>query len=297
MSVAKGYLPTIIVPSETDYIGVYLTNRCFLSCSYCITNYNEQFINIKAFRELEPEEWIEALNRLDLPEGIPLTLQGGEPFIYKGIWDILENVRHKMDILTALPPQVTPQRLAVLKTLQWNQRPSPYPTIRVSYHKGQTDFKKQIDRIKELQKLVSIGIYHIDHPGYPQEIAAIGEYAKSQGVEFRTKEFLGKWNGKNYLNYKYPDACEGRVLRANVKCKNTVFPVGPDGSVYRCHADLYSRRQEMILGNLLDPDLTLEHRHRNCAFYGTCIPCDVKVKNNHLQKFGYTSVDIRFEDA
>ena len=113
-------LGKVQIPRDTDYIGVYLTNRCFLSCAYCITNYNEQFINIKGFRELEPSEWIEALNRLEMPEGIPITLQGGEPFIYKGIWDILENVRHKMDILTALPPQVTVERLKQLKTLQWN---------------------------------------------------------------------------------------------------------------------------------------------------------------------------------
>ncbi len=296
MTIAKLQLPPVQVPADTDYIGVYLTNRCFLTCPYCITNYNEQFINIKAFRELEAFEWIEALNRLELPEGIPITLQGGEPFIHKGIWDILENVRHKIDILTALPPQVTLERLKSLKTLQWNQRGAPYPTIRVSYHKGQTDYKKQIDRIKELQEIVRIGIFHIDHPGYPEELAAIREYAQKQGVELRTKEFLGKWQGKNYLNYKYPDACEGQVLRANVKCKNTVFPVGPDGSIYRCHSDLYARRQELVLGNMLDVGLRLENVYRDCAFYGTCIPCDVKVKNNHLQKFGYTSVDIKFEE-
>ncbi len=288
-------LPPVVVPLETDYLGIYLTNRCFLSCAYCITNYNEQFINVKEFRELEASEWIEALNRLELPPGIPLTLQGGEPFLHKGIWEILENVRHKVDILTALPPSVTVEKFRKLKTLDWNKRESPYPTIRVSYHKGQNDYKKLIERIKELQPFLNIGLFHIDHPAYPDVIQEIREYAAQEGVEFRTKVFLGEWQGKVYADYKYPDACGGRPIRKNVQCKNTVYPIGPDGLIYRCHSDLYGRRRNLALGNLLDPDLKLENKYRNCAFYGTCIPCDVKVKTNHLQQQGYTSVDILFE--
>lgn len=293
----KEGLPRVSVPQDTDYLGIYLTNRCFLSCSYCITNYNEQFINTKGFEELEPAQWIEALNRLELPEGIPLTFQGGEPFIYKGIWEILENIRHKVDILTALPPQVTPERFKKLSTLNWNKRESPYPTIRVSFHKGQNDYKKLIERIKELKEILNIGLFHIDHPAYPGLIEEIQEYAKKNGVEFRTKAFLGKWNGKDFLQYKYPDACDGKVARPHVLCKNTVFPIGPDGTIYRCHSDLYSKRRELALGNITDPDLHLEHRYRDCAYYGTCIPCDVKIKTNHLQQQGYTSVDILFDNA
>lgn len=287
-------LPKVVVPVDTDYLGIYLTNRCFLSCAYCITNYNEQFINVKEFRELEAEEWIEALNRLELPPGVPLTFQGGEPLIHKGIWEILNYVRHKVDILTALPPNVTVEQFRKLKTLNWNKRDCPYPTIRVSFHKGQNDFKKLVERIKVLQEFLSIGLYHIEHPAYPELMAEIREHATKEGVEFRTKAFLGEWQGKTYTRYKYPDACVGRPLRTIVKCKNTVFPIGPDGWIYRCHSDLYARRRDLALGNLLDPDLRLEHRYRKCAFYGTCIPCDVKVKTNHLQQDGYTSVDILF---
>ncbi len=291
----KTALPPVVVPVDTDYIGIYLTNRCFLSCSYCITNYNEQFINTKGFEELEPRDWIEALNRLELPPGIPLTFQGGEPFIYKGIWEILDNIRHKVDILTALPPQVTLERFGKLRTLDWNKRESPYPTIRVSFHKDQNDYKDLVHRIKELKDILSIGMYHIDHPDYPDFINKIKEYAQKHGVEFRTKGFLGKWKGKDYLQYKYPDACDGAVRRKHVLCKNTVFPIGPNGAIYRCHSDLYAKRRELALGNITDPDLKLEHRHRDCANYGTCIPCDVKVKTNHLQQSGYTSVGILFD--
>lgn len=236
------------------------------------------------------------MNRLELPDEIPLTLQGGEPFIYKGIWELLENVDQKIDILTALPPNVTVDKFKNLKTLDWNKREAPYPTIRVSFHNGQNDYKQLIDRIKELQEVLSIGLFHIEHPGYPELLEEIRAYAKEHGVEFRTKAFLGEWKGKVFARYKYEDACINKDLGLNVKCKNTVYPVGPNGLIYRCHSDLYANRDELALGKITDPDLVLEHIYRDCRNYGTCSPCDVKIKTNHLQEDGYTSVDIKFED-
>ncbi len=289
-------LSEVRVPLDTDYLGIYLTSRCFLSCPYCITSQHTPYVNAQRVPELSPEQWIAGLNRLRLPPGVPLTFQGGEPFIYKGIWEVLENVGHKVDILTALPPQVTPERFRALKTLDWNRRESPYPTIRVSFHKGQNDYKTLVHRIRELQEIVSIGLYHIEHPAYPDFVEEIRAYARRHGVEFRTKAFLGRWEGRMYGEYRYPQACSGRPLGRTVFCRNTVFPIGPDGTIYRCHSDLYARRDHFALGNLLDPDLVLRHDHRECSVYGMCVSCDVKVKTNHMQQFGYTSVDIRFAD-
>lgn len=294
---SKKNLSQIVVPPETDYVGVYLTRRCFLSCPYCITNYINTYVGEKSplfeKSELSAAQWIGALNRLKLPEGVPVTLQGGEPFLHKGIWEILENVHQKIDILTALPACVTFEKFLKLRTLEWNKRPAPYPTIRVSFHHGQNDYKNLIDRIKDLQKILSIGLFHIEHPDYPDLVQEIRAYAKSQGVEFRTKAFLGSWQGNLYGRYKYPDACCGKVVGRNVQCKNTVLPVSPEGVIYRCHADLYAKRDDLAIGNLLDPDLKIEYAYRDCAFYGLCSPCDIKVKTNHLQEDGYCSVDIR----
>lgn len=290
------FLPVVTVPPETDYIGAYLTNRCFLSCSYCITNYNTFYINRKSQPELHARKWIEGLNRLKLPEGVPITLQGGEPFLHAGIWEILENVHHKIDILTALPPFVTIDKFLALKTLGWNKRKAPYPTIRVSYHHSQNDYRQLVDRIKDLQEFLSIGLFHIEHPGYTELTQAIRDYAKGQGVEFRTKTFLGSWRGTLYGRYKYPDACAGQAINKKVLCRNSVLPISPAGLIYRCHADLYAERDELAIGNLLDPLLTVRHAYRECFFYGLCSPCDVKIKTNHLQQDGYCSVDIRDDE-
>lgn len=296
MKQKSGTLPPIKIPSHYDYIGVYLTNRCFLSCEYCITNHNSvDFINNrKSNAELTTEQWVAGLNRLDLPADIPLTLQGGEPFLHKGIWSLLENVRHPMDILTALPKNVTVENLKSLKTLVWNKRPAPYPTIRVSYHRGQNDYNELIPRIAKLQEIVNIGLFHIHHPGYPAEAEKIKALAVKHKVDFRLKEYLGWHNGKMYGSYAYPDAVLGKVVEDTVLCKNTVVPIGAEGYLYRCHSDLYHQRHNLAVAHLLDENASVEDKFRPCGFYGLCSECDVKTKTNHMQVYGYTSVEIKF---
>ena len=202
---------------------------------------------------------------------------------------------YPIDILTALPKTVTVEKFKSLKTLAWNKRVAPYPTIRVSYHKGQNDYHDLIPRIAELGKVVSIGLYHIDHPGYPEETEKIRKIAVQHGIDFRLKEYLGWFNGKMYGTYFYPDAVIGKVAEERVLCKNTVVPIGPTGHMFRCHSDLYCQRNDLAVAHILDENADFEDKFRDCNFYGLCSECDVKVKNNHHQVFGYTSVEIKFQ--
>ena len=285
----------IVVPEDYDYVGVYLTDECFLRCPYCITSHHgSNFISRRSVNSLSPGEWIRALNRLVLPKNVPITLQGGEPFLYKGIWEILDNTAHKVDIMTALPPFLDKKSFLKLKSLDWNKRESPYPTIRVSFHKGQNDFKELVDRIAELDDFLNIGLYYLSHPAISEtEIAAMKDYAKVKSVEFRSKEFLGIHSGKMYGTIKYPGSVEGKIQGIKVHCKNTVVPIAPDGEIYLCHSDLYFNRQDRSLGNILDKAFAFPDGYLPCSNFGLCSECDVKIKTNHYQQYGYTSVDIR----
>lgn len=290
-------LEKIIVPEDYDYIGVYLTDKCFLRCPYCITNHHgANFISRKSVTNfLSPGEWIQALNRLVLPKDVPITLQGGEPFLYNGIWDILDNVKHKVDIMTALPPFLKKEHFLKLKSLAWNRRDAPYPTIRVSFHRGQNDFKELINRIAELDNFLSIGLYYLNYPGMPDtEIKTMKYEASKKGVELRSKEFLGLYNGNTYGSLKYPGSADSNKHGITVYCKNTVAPIAPDGEIYLCHSDLYFKRRDRSLGNILDPVFIFPNKHLPCSNFGLCSECDVKIKTNHYQQYGYTSVDIRF---
>ena len=110
------------------------------------------------------------------------------------------------------------------------------------------------------------------------------------GIDFRTKEFLGEYTGKLYGTYKYDGACE-RKNTSEVLCKTTELIVGPDGKVYRCHADLYENR--LSIGNILDDNFQLADGYRSCRYFGRCNPCDVKIKTNRFQQNGHTSVEIK----
>ncbi len=284
----------VVIPNSYDYIGVYLTNKCHLSCDYCITAHHNARFRYEERKCLSAEQWVESLNRFVLPKDVAVTLQGGEPFLYPGIWEILEGLKRKIDILTALPPFLSKGHFVKLKTLDWNRREAPYPTIRVSYHKGQHDYRELVRRIAELQTVLSIGLYCLEHPSYKEEFAEVKQFAKGFGVEVRKKEFLGYCDGKLYGTFRYKDACTGKKKGIRVMCRNTVVPVAPDGDIYRCHSDLYLERKSSELGNILDDDLVIEDKYYDCDNYGTCSECDVKIKTNRYQIYGYTSVDIKF---
>lgn len=288
----------ILIPQDYDYVGVYLTQACHLACDYCITHHHGAKYRGLKFKSLSPQEWVTGLNRLDLPEDTPISLQGGEPFLYKGLDYILENCKHKIDIMTALPPNVTRHFFEKLKTLEWNKRQAPYPTIRVSYHPGQHDYRDLVKRIASLQDLVSIGLYYLEPPAIrKEEVDELKKYAEKYGVELRSKQFLGDYKGKSYGQFLYAGAVEGKKQGVTVFCKNTVVPIAPDGNIYRCHSDLYFQRHDFALGNILDEDFVFSKEHSLCENYGLCSECDVKVKTNRYQQFGYTSVHIRKEDG
>ena len=288
-------LKPINLPKDYDYIGIYLTDVCHLACPYCITKHWGADFGLKKLDKLTPEQWIKGINRFVLPEGIPVTLQGGEPFLYKGIRHVLENITHKADILTALPPHINRSYFLDFKNLEWNRRDAPYPRIRVSWHKGQNDFKNLVDRISTFNDIVSIGIYYLNHSSYEDgEIEEMKAYAQNKGVELRHKDFLGKFGAITHGRFLYEGASDGLKKSVLVKCRNTVVPIAPDGTIYRCHSDLYFSRIDLALGHILDDEFVFPKESLPCQNYGLCSECDVKIKTNHMQIFGYTSVKIEF---
>ncbi|HPP86773.1 MAG TPA: radical SAM protein, partial [bacterium] len=60
--------------------------------------------NLKKIQTLSDADWIKALNRLELKQDLPITLQGGEPTLHKDFYYIINNLREdiKIDILTNL---------------------------------------------------------------------------------------------------------------------------------------------------------------------------------------------------
>ncbi|MFQ5735250.1 MAG: radical SAM protein [Thermodesulfobacteriota bacterium] len=278
----------VVIPEHYNYVAAFLTLACNLKCSYCINRFGEDgFIK----KRLSGEQWVAGLNRIVSRPDLPLTLQGGEPSLHKDFIYILNNLKPELniDILTNLQfdadefiARVDPDRI---------KRDAPYASIRVSYHPSEMELEPLAQKVLKLQNAgFSIGIWAVLHPSQEKIVRAAQEHCKGLGIDFRFKEFLGEHEGRMYGTYKYEGACDQRFEKT-VLCKTTELIMGSDGSVYRCHSDLYEGREPV--GNIIDPAFELEDIYRVCDVYGHCNPCDIKVKTNRFQQFGHTSVDIK----
>jgi len=297
----------IILQESYSYVSAFLTFRCDLNCSFCVNNASSKDFQRNAFIELSGEEWVEALNRIDPPKGIPFSFMGGEPSLHKDFIFILNNIKPEpgIDIVTNLwwkehkvnefIDKVSPEKI---------NNHAPFPSIRVSYHPEQMGEGGKI--LENTEKLMNagfdIGIESIMYPS-PDQLEALERMAircKSKGISFRPKSFIGTYKGKddfgrsfsiNYGNYsKYPGAVfSEKTLECMCKISNLL--INPSGDIYRCQRDLLLK--ENSLGNLLDPDLKVENKYRKCYNYGQCHLCDVKVTTDYKQELGHTLVEIR----
>lgn len=277
-----------------NYVAFFLSLGCNLNCSYCINLHNNGSRYKQAKRkELNYTDWIEAANKLILREDLPLSLQGGEPTLLKGFNIFTQEVKPeiKMDLLTNMMFDVD----KFIKEVPVDRftRDAPYASIRVSYHPGQNKIDDLIYKTQKMQGAgFRVGLFGIELPDNKlnKHIFEVRDRCLNLGIDFRTKEFLGEYEGKMYGTFKYKNSISSNLK--NCQCKTTELLVDPNGYVYKCHSDLYAGRDPYA--NILEPDFSSEmiDIYRNCNFYGDCNPCDVKVKTNRFQQYGHTSVDI-----
>ncbi|MCL4236386.1 MAG: radical SAM protein [Deltaproteobacteria bacterium] len=282
---------SVHIPERFNYVGVFLTLDCNKSCFYCINTVGKPRVRPwKGTFGLSGREWIDGLNRLRLPDDLPVTLQGGEPSLHPDFLEIILGLRDDLhiDILTNLSFDV--ERFVKTVPAERLRREAPYASIRVSYHPSQSDLDDLLLSVRKLMdEDYSVGVYVIDHPTHADANRRAYEECAKFGIDIRTKEFMGTHRGRILGTYRYADAMTGE-LRA-VRCRPSELLIDPNGDVYRCHADLYARRNPR--GHLLDADLRLSDAFAPCDAFGSCHPCDVKIKTNRFQEFGHTSVEIR----
>lgn len=282
-------LKTIPIPPQYNYIAAFLTFVCNLKCSYCINHFEQAAIRRKT---ISGKEWVQGLNRIVSRDDLPVTLQGGEPSLHPDFIYILNNLKPELniDILTNLQfdieefiSKVDPARI---------KRSSPYASIRVSYHPETMDFKGIVQKtLRMLDAGFSIGLWAVMHPAYENVVLEAQEKCRKLGIDFRLKDFLGEDGKKLHGSYKYEGACDKKFSKKAL-CRTTELLCDSMARVFRCHADLYAGIDPV--GSLLDPGFQINADFRECDHFGHCNPCDVKIKTNRFQKFGHTSVEIKF---
>ncbi|MFQ5456527.1 MAG: radical SAM protein [Nitrospirota bacterium] len=87
-------IPYIKLKKHHNYTAFFLTLACNLHCPYCINMHERESRHISEERKhLSVDKWIEAANRLLLRDDLPLTLQGGEPTLYKNFYRFVNEVK------------------------------------------------------------------------------------------------------------------------------------------------------------------------------------------------------------
>jgi sulfatase maturation enzyme AslB (radical SAM superfamily) len=239
-------------------------------------------------------QWVEAINRIDSRDDLPVSLQGGEPTQHPDFYYIVNNIKRDLniDLLTNLQfnidefmKNVSPDRI---------KRDAPYASIRVSFHPREM---KPAVIVKNILKLLkngySIGVWILDHPEFKAENAEMQDLCKKKGIDCRVKEFLGYYKGVLHGTYKYPRALSGKLK--SVRCRTSELLISETGDVFKCHSDLYQK--ENSIGNILNANFECTHIWRPCERYGLCNPCDIKQKTNRLQQKGHCSVEIKNENT
>ena len=284
----------ISLPPEYNYIACFLTLACNLKCSYCINLQNDH--TRRSVHHGRPpmgkKEWVAALNRIEATEELPITIQGGEPTVHPYFYDIIESVDKPMDLLTNVQFNMDEFKARILpsKFKRW----APYSSIRVSYHPEQMELKDTATRVLSLLECgYQVGVWSVLVPKWEEHILNDAKPLFTKlGIDFRVKEMLdgGTEYGSECGTYKYKEAVGSPVLRACM-CRTTELLIAPDGSIHRCHSDLYNLRRG--IGHILDEEFVLTRDFRSCSVYGDCSGCDIKVTTNRFQHEGWTSVEIK----
>jgi sulfatase maturation enzyme AslB (radical SAM superfamily) len=282
----------INIPDHYNYIGVFLTLSCNLSCSYCINH----TVGLKQGRKLlNANDWGIGLGRISSKNNLTLTLQGGEPTVHKDFYEIINAIPESMNIDLLTNIQFDPLEFSQKIKISKLNREAPYAPIRVSYHPETMNMEETLQKVLALKNNgFKVGVFGVLHPDQIEQIEKADTVFTEHGIDFRTKEFLGLHEGKLHGTYAYPEALFADKLKSCL-CKTSELLIDPFGSVFRCHHDLYNNLNPV--GHILDSDFMIVDEFKRCDYFGKCNPCDVKLKNNRLQSFGHTSVEIKFDTS
>ena len=281
----------IALPQEYNYIAIFLTLGCQLKCSYCINimDYNRGGL-AKGRPAMSASDWITALNRIEATEELPLSIQGGEPTSHKEFYEIINGVNRPMDLLTNAQFDVDTfcNRISPSKF----SRKAPYASIRVSFHPEQMELSDTVNRVSTLHNRgYQVGVWMVEVPEQMEVFSEAKYQFQRNGIDFRGKELLGEHKGVVHGHFKYPGAVDaGKENLKSCLCRTTELLVAPDGSIHRCHSDLYNLRQG--IGYILDESFLLDRDYRFCPVFGDCSGCDVKIKTNRFQEHGHTSCEV-----
>jgi hypothetical protein len=259
-----------------DTIQLFITFRCSGDCPYCI----QGKIKRNVYTEVSTDKWIDLIKGHQ--HGTKIGLIGGEPTVYKGFKDIIEQCANDyvLTVTTNLKSKLFEDFNSFLLwaskyKVRWNM--SFHPSVL-----SVNDFVNKVTLMRLhglwVDQVASVDCEEVRK--YHKELcdSNIGFWLQidtsidDKGVLHPTKEELHTYGSGETGIYDYKEysfLCDGVKKKIDVFCMTKKLLVNPEGEVFRCHRDIYSR--ENSIGNIFDRNVTPNYI---CPNLGTCNPCD-----------------------
>jgi SAM-dependent methyltransferase len=268
------------------YWSAFLTFNCTGNCWYCIQHAcKDEFIQARSAYEknkLSGEEWVAFYDKLQRWRGNKLGIIGGEPTLHKDFFDIVNGTTGYYKTITT--------NMSTPEILRFGDMIEDKVNLRVntSYHPHLMSADEFCNRIHLLrsQGFFVEQVAVVDTP--TTDYRKIHTELLSRGVASSPQTFMGMLNGEMFPQ---PDSsiaedhgetgirdwplfdqgfsCKGKQ---QVVCSSGRFLVAPDGGIYRCHYQLYSKTDPQ--GDVRTGEFPIEQDYRLCDDYGFCNPCD-----------------------
>ncbi len=259
-----------------------ITYRCTYKCSYCpfcnVTDYGKIYPkNV----EKTPDEWLRILEKLP---PMSFLLIGGEPMLYQGIDEIINNLPQKHSIIGMISNASLPADLykKIKKKI----------CLSISYHRESAKEDEFIEKVLELNSFMWINSVNI--VATPENIPFLEKLHQSlnpKGITVRVEHLIKpgfKYTDEQYkqiekyLTYdrnfkKKDDFYEAKICKLCSAGRNYIN-IMPNADVYSCvggmeyinavHRKQYIKNPEILkryrLGNLADDNFSFFKKDKLC---------------------------------
>lgn len=253
------------------YWSLQTNYSCNYDCSYCVQGFGlgEGRNALPNIRMADPDLFLK-INRLEGILGSKvecLTIQGGEPLLYKHLPYLLKNLRafKKVIIVSNLALDISPYiilgngagNIAELKFIG-------------SYHSkfsSLDDFLNTASKLKDAGMLEYCDIVDED---WTTSINLMNAF-KRRGIPLKLYSYVGEKDGAIYP-IKATKACSGKRVQ-RVLCRSAYVLIAPDGKIYNCHAKMY--RDAGAICSIEEFPEKFTTGYFPCDEYGLCQPCQI----------------------
>ncbi|MBS4759103.1 MAG: radical SAM protein [Clostridium sp.] len=263
-----------------------ITYRCTYQCSYCpfcsITKYSELYPKSS---EKTPDEWLAILEKLP---PMSFLLIGGEPLLYPGLSEVINNLPKKHSIIGLISNASLPVELY--------RKIKKKVCLTLSYHREFAKEDEFIEKVLELNEFMWINSVNI--VATPENIPFLEELHKRlnpKGVTIRVEHLIKP--GFQYTDEQYKqiekylthdrdfrkknDFYEAQICKSCSAGRNYIN-IMPNADVYSCvggmeyihaqHRQNYVKCPRIIdrykMGNLADDDFKFNRTNKDCP-----LPC------------------------